>query len=72
MNDYETEAEAISAAKRECDYHISFDGHNCNDIDNNCAGWDGQSNRCDCGNRRVYWSVNKTDEGRFYAYAEAY
>lgn len=20
-----------------------------------CFGWDGESRRCDCGNRRVYW-----------------
>ena len=72
MIDYETEAEAISAAKKECYYHISFDGHNCHEIDNNCAGRDGQSKRCDCGNRRVSWSTDKTDYGRFYAYAEAY
>lgn len=22
----------------------------------NCKGWDGDSRRCDCGNRRVYWT----------------
>ena len=30
---------------------ISFDGQNCDD----CAGWNGRSRRCDCGNRRVDW-----------------
>ena len=30
---------------------ISFDGQNCDD----CDGWDGFSNRCACGNRRVSW-----------------
>jgi hypothetical protein len=37
---------------------IEFDGQNCNDYDEdaNCGGWDGVSNRCQCGNRRVYWS----------------
>jgi hypothetical protein len=23
--------------------------------DDDCRGWDGESPRCDCGNRRVYW-----------------
>lgn len=30
---------------------IEFEGMNCDD----CPGWNGISNRCDCGNRRVYW-----------------
>jgi hypothetical protein len=29
-----------------------FDGQNCVDP---CAGWDGRSRRCECGNRRVEW-----------------
>jgi hypothetical protein len=33
---------------------IPFDGDDdCED----CAGWDGHSPRCECGNRRVYWAV---------------
>ncbi len=35
------------------DCHINFDGQNC---DEPCAGWDGNSRRCQCGNRRVCWS----------------
>lgn len=36
-----------------------FDGNeNC---DESCRGWDGLSNRCDCGNRRVYWECMKSD-----------
>jgi len=36
---------------------FSFDGHNCEDWDENepCLGWDGESRRCNCGNRRVDW-----------------
>jgi len=36
-----------------------------------CAGWDGESRRCECGNRRVSWE----SEGNFedmYLYGEAY
>ena len=42
-----------------------FDGNNCNDGSNNCLksgmsceGWDGESHRCECGNRRVDWEFN--------------
>ena len=40
--------------------YVDFEGSdscswNWNDTD--CAGWDGYSHRCACGNRRVYWSV---------------
>jgi alpha-galactosidase/6-phospho-beta-glucosidase family protein len=38
-----------------------------------CHGWDGESHRCECGNRRVSWT---TDTGHSfkspYIYAEAY
>ena len=30
---------------------FDFSGQNCED----CDGWDGESNRCNCGNRRVDW-----------------
>ena len=30
---------------------IPFCGNNCDD----CMGWDGESKRCECGNRRVSW-----------------
>lgn len=30
---------------------FDFDGQNCDE----CAGWDGRSRRCECGNRRVDW-----------------
>ena len=34
---------------------VSFDGDDgCED----CRGWDGKDNRCDCGNRRVYWACS--------------
>lgn len=32
-----------------------FDGQNC---DGPCSGWDGESRRCECGNRRVSWSTS--------------
>lgn len=32
---------------------IEFSGQNC---EGPCSGWDGESRRCECGNRRVSWS----------------
>lgn len=52
---------------KESDTLIEFNGQNCDD----CAGWDGESRRCDCGNRRVSWESG----GTFlepYVYGEAY
>jgi hypothetical protein len=34
------------------EYFQGFDQDNCED----CKGWDGLDYRCECGNRRVYWS----------------
>ena len=70
---YKTEEEAIAAAKAEVDVFTDFDGKNCDDLDDNsCAGWDGESRRCECGNRRVYWATMEQEDGTFTAYAEAY
>lgn len=34
---------------------FSFDGDNdCNDGSGDCS-WSGESRRCECGNRRLYW-----------------
>lgn len=39
-------------------FNIAFDGaENCG-YDGDCGGWDGVSNRCECGNRRVYWETS--------------
>ena len=73
MITYKTEDEAIEAAKKavvDSDDYVEFAGQNCDD-DNNCPGWDGESSRCVCGNRRVYWSAYKDDKGEFYAVALA-
>jgi hypothetical protein len=32
--------------------YYSFDG---DEWCEGCSGWDGESIRCDCGSRRVYW-----------------
>lgn len=37
------------------------------DCDEECKGWDGESYRCQCGNRRVYWD---TSEGGRFARAD--
>jgi hypothetical protein len=41
-----------------------FAGKNCT---RPCRGWDGKDGRCDCGNRRVYWT---DDDGHRYAMAD--
>jgi hypothetical protein len=74
---YNTEAEAINAAKEALDDSFTdFEGNNCDESamedGQSCAGWDGESHRCSCGNRRVYWEINRTDDGKFYALAVAY
>lgn len=48
---------------------IEFDGMNCNDYKEDheieCGGWDGESRRCECGNRRVSWDIEKNPDGSF-------
>lgn len=53
-----------------------FDGNNCDDIIDDdcndgipCDGWDGESHRCNCGNRRVSWVLS---DCKTYIYAEAH
>lgn len=57
------------------DGFIPFDGQNCFDY-GDCAGWDGVSRRCDCGNRRVLWALKhgakKGSQNPDDYYAEAY
>lgn len=77
--DYETPDEAVAAAEKYATENggvDTFDGMNCNDYKDEsepeCTGWDGFDRRCDCGNRRVSWDVEKNPNGRFYAVARAY
>jgi hypothetical protein len=52
---------------------VDFDGKNCNELDRDCGGWDGESRRCDCGNRRVYLLVQQSKSDNLWRwYAEAY
>ena len=37
-----------------------------------CKGWDGKSNRCDCGNRRVCWANLDCNFKNMQIYAEAH
>lgn len=46
-------------------YSFSGDDY-CNDGEGNCS-WDGESRRCNCGNRRVYWCFIED-----YVYPEAW
>lgn len=60
----------VAEAKSEINGFIDFNGQNCQDLgDNDCAGWDGESRRCECGNRRVSWELS---DDKTYAYAEAW
>ena len=49
-----TEEQIIAEAMPAAGEFIGFEGMNCDDP---CAGWDGKSHRCECGNRRVYWEI---------------
>ena len=61
------EAEAIDQALAMSGGLVSFEGQNCNDYlsegEAECSGWDGESRRCECGNRRVSWEVYRDDSG---------
>jgi hypothetical protein len=76
---YDTPEEAKAAAMKYVKQNggtIEFDGMNCNDYleDNQaeCDGWDGDDRRCECGNRRVSWDIEKNLKGKFIAVARAY
>jgi hypothetical protein len=72
---HKTEEEAIEAARKalnDDDNFVEFDGHNCNEAEDNwCPGWDGESPRCSCGNRRVYWDTVDDGAGGYIAVARA-
>ena len=65
---YKTQEEAEAAAIAYVNENgpIDFDGMNCNEyLDDDqieCGGWDGESRRCDCGNRRVYWQTDMIND----------
>lgn len=68
-----TEKEAEAACKAYVEElkgeYINFRGNNCYDP---CDGWDGDSHRCQCGNRRIEWCFDERYDGTWYYYAEAY
>jgi len=56
---------------------IEFEGMDCNDYLEEedlfpCTGWDGVDRRCDCGNHRVSWEIEKTLNGTFCAVARTH
>lgn len=61
------------AALRKAEPWREFNGANCDDYDETrgCKGWDGESRRCQCGNRRVAWEIEGTFETP-HVYGEAY
>ncbi len=42
-----------------------------NDSCEDCAGWNGVDNRCNCGNRRVYWTTYGRFDEVISVYAQA-
>jgi hypothetical protein len=57
-------------ARTEAGGFIDFEGQNC---DGPCEGWDMESRRCDCGNRRVSWASGYGHSFKHpCVYAEAY
>lgn len=59
----------VERIRSEREWH-EFAGFNCYDVSNDgesCAGWDGTSKRCQCGNRRVDWV-----EGYGHSFKEPY
>jgi hypothetical protein len=74
LHDAELAAEAKSAELAKDWDTVDFDGHNCADAweeGQSCDGWDGNDNRCECGNRRVGWSFSEYPKGVWLFYAEA-
>lgn len=75
---YSTPEAAEAAAKQYAldNGPIEFDGMNCNDYLEDglpeCDGWDGEDRRCNCGNRRVAWDIEKNPNGTFCAIARAW
>lgn len=78
VNSAERRSELIEEKIKEGGF-FDFYGHNCNsggytrynggsDSDDDCPGWDGESRRCDCGNRRVSWEYDEEND-RIYAEA---
>lgn len=65
-----TEEEVLAKAKAD-GWQDEFEGQNCNDY-GDCDGWDGESRRCDCGNRRVYWATLEISDGKWQCWAEAW
>ena len=57
--------ELIAAMLKENTWFDFYGNENCDD---DCCGWDGQSRRCQCGNRRVDWAY----DGFGQVYPEVY
>lgn len=66
-----TPDEAITRAMPAPGEFIPFEGQNC-EYFGECEGWDGDSHRCQCGNRRVTWEIEGTSEQGYVAYPSAY
>ena len=72
---YSEKVEKLIKELKDGDVYTSFEGQNC---EGPCLGWDGESRRCDCGNRRVSWTYDSwsefslDDDSLPYVYAEAY
>ena len=73
LKTYDTEEEAMENGLIDYGFQEEFDGKNCHDAnEDECGGWDGESRRCECGNRRVYWAPHEDENGKFFVIAEAW
>jgi hypothetical protein len=69
-NDISFELEVKKRNEEIGDGFVGFSGQNCED---ECAGWNPQDRRCECGNRRVSWNEGYDSNFRnMEIYAEAW
>lgn len=65
------EFERLCAERVESIKAHGFTSFHGDDYCEDCSGWDGESRRCDCGNRRVSWSYDGGIDN-MYIYGEAW
>jgi hypothetical protein len=68
---YDTREEAIAAGNLQIEELGSIEFQGDDDCAITCDGWSGDS-RCDCGNRRVAWSTDQDEHGKWHSQAVAH
>lgn len=63
---------AVQNAEYDYGFVEYFEGiDECLEFGDECEGWDGGCNRCDCGNQNVRWEAKQSEYG-WYAIAKSY